>query len=235
MRYKWHTVKFKVYSIWCSSVTKSYLTPCNPMDCSKPDFPVLHYLPEYAQIHVCWMDDVIQPPHPLSLPSPPAFSLSQHQGLFQEVRSSHQVTKLLELYLQHPSFQWIFRVGFLKDGLVWFPCCSRDSQESSPVPQLESIHFLVLSLLYGPTLTSLYLTTGKPMVLTIWTFVRKIMSLLLNSLCLSQLSFQGTSFNFMAVVTVCSNFGAQEIKSARFHFFSPIYLPWSEGTLFLAF
>ena len=77
----------------------------------------------------------------------------------------------------HPSFQWIFRVVFFR-----MDCCSRDSQESSPVPQLESIYFSVLSLLYGATLTSLYLTTGKPMVVTIWTFVRKMMSLLINSL-----------------------------------------------------
>ena len=55
---------------------------CNSMDCSTPDFPVLHRLLELAQTHVHWVSDAIQPSHPLSSPSPPAFNLSQHQGLF---------------------------------------------------------------------------------------------------------------------------------------------------------
>ena len=86
-------------------------TLCNPMDCSTPGFPVLHHLPEFAQIHVYWVSDAIQPSYPLSSPSPPAFNLSHHQGLFQWVGSSHQVAKVLEL--QHQSFQWIFRTHFL--------------------------------------------------------------------------------------------------------------------------
>ena len=73
----------------CCSVTKSWLTLCNLMDCSTQGFSVLHYLPEFAQIHVHWVGDVIQPSHPLSSPSPPAFNLSQHQGLFQWVNSSY--------------------------------------------------------------------------------------------------------------------------------------------------
>ena len=84
-----------------SSVTQSCLTLCNPMDCSSPGFPVHHQLPELAQV-----GDAIQPSHPLSSPSPPAFSLFQHQGLFQWVISSHQVARF---QLQHQSFQWIFR------------------------------------------------------------------------------------------------------------------------------
>ena len=83
------------------------------MDCSMPDCPVLHYLLEFAQTHVHWVSDAIQPSHPLSSPSPPAFSLSQHQGLFQWVSSSHQVAKVLEFQLQHQSFQWIFRTDLL--------------------------------------------------------------------------------------------------------------------------
>ena len=62
-------------------------TLCNPMDCSTPGFPVLHCLPEFAQTHVHWVNDAIQPSHLLSPPSPPAFTLSQHQGLFQWVDS----------------------------------------------------------------------------------------------------------------------------------------------------
>ena len=74
----------------CCSATQSHLTLCNPMDCSMPGFPVLHHLPEFAQTHVHRIGDAIQPSHPLSSPSPPAFNLSQHQGLFQWVGSSHQ-------------------------------------------------------------------------------------------------------------------------------------------------
>ena len=74
------------------------------------------------------------------------------------------------------AFQWIFKVDFLYDWLIGSPCCPRDSEESSLAPQFESIDFLALSLLYG------YMTTGKTIVLTIWTFVRKVMSLLFNTL-----------------------------------------------------
>ena len=63
-----------------SSVTQSCLTLCDPMDCSTPGFPVHHQLPENTQTHVHWVGDAIQPSHPLSSPSPPAFSLSHHQG-----------------------------------------------------------------------------------------------------------------------------------------------------------
>ena len=72
----------QLYSCCCCSVPKLYLTLCDPMDCSTPGFPVLYHLPEFAQTHVHWVDDAIQSSHPLSSPSPPAFSLSQHQGLF---------------------------------------------------------------------------------------------------------------------------------------------------------
>ena len=70
---------------------------CDPMDCSMPDFPVLHSLPEFAQTHVHWVSDATQPSHSLSPPSPLALNLSQHQGLFQWVGSSHQVVKVLQL------------------------------------------------------------------------------------------------------------------------------------------
>ena len=82
------------------------------MDCSMPGFPVLHYLPKFAKTHVHWVSDAVQPFHPLSAPSPPAFNLSQHQGLFQWVGSSHHVAQVLELQLQHQSFHWI---------QCWFP------------------------------------------------------------------------------------------------------------------
>ena len=98
---------------------------------------------------------------------PPAFNLSQHQGLFQWVSTLHQVIKILELQLQHQPFQWVSRIDFIQDWLVWSPCSPRDSQESSPAPQFKSISFSSLSLLYGPTLTSVGLpgrSAGKESV-----------------------------------------------------------------------
>ena len=80
---------------------------------------------------------------------------SQHQCFSQWGSSSHQVAKVLELQLQHQSFQSIFRVDFLQDGLVWCPCSPRDSQEFSLAPQFKSINSLALSLLPGPTFTSI--------------------------------------------------------------------------------
>ena len=87
-----------------SSVTQSCPTICDSMNYSTPGLPVHHQLPEFTQTHVHRVGDTIQPSHSLSSPSPLAFSLSQHQGLFKRVRSLHQVAKLLELQLQHQSF-----------------------------------------------------------------------------------------------------------------------------------
>ena len=97
----------------CCSVVKLCLTLYDPMDCSTPGFLVLHYLPEFAQIRVHWISNAIQPSHTLLSPYSFAFNLSQHQGLLQWVSFSHQVSKVLELQLQHQSFQWLFRVDFL--------------------------------------------------------------------------------------------------------------------------
>ena len=80
------------------------LTLCDPMDCSTPGLPVHHRLLEFTQTHAHWVGDAIQPSHPLSSPSPLAFNLSQHQGLFKGVSSSYQVAKVLEFQLQHQSF-----------------------------------------------------------------------------------------------------------------------------------
>ena len=126
------------------------------MDCSIPGLSVHHQLPEFTQTHVHWVSDAMQPSHPLLSPFPPAFNLSQHQDLFQWISSLHQVAKVLEFQLQHQSFQWVFRIDFLYDGLVQSSCCPRDSQESSPIPQFKSINSLMLSFLYSPTLTSIH-------------------------------------------------------------------------------
>ena len=89
--------------------------------------------------YIHWIDYYIQPSHLLSPSSPPVLNLSQHQGLFQW-GSSHQVAKILEFQLQHQSFQWVFKVDFLQDWLVWSPCCPRDIQESFLTPHFKSIN-----------------------------------------------------------------------------------------------
>ena len=94
----------------CRSVAKSCLTLCNPMNRSTPSLPALHCLPKFAQIHIHWVSEDIQPSHPLSLPSPLALNLYQYQGLFQWISSSHEEAKVLKLQLQHQSFQWLFKV-----------------------------------------------------------------------------------------------------------------------------
>ena len=100
-----------------SSVAQSCPTLCDPMNHSTPGLPVYHQLPESTQTHVHRFGDAIQPSHPLSFPSPPAFNLSQNQGLCQGVSSSHQVARVLEFLLQHPSFQYSGLVSFRID---WF-------------------------------------------------------------------------------------------------------------------
>ena len=138
-----------------SSVAQSCPTLCNSMDCSTPGLHVYHQLLELAQTHVHWDSDAIQPSHPLSSPSPPIFNLPQHQGLFQWVSSSHQVAKILEFQLQHQAFQWIFRTDFFR--IDWLDLLAvQGTFKSSPTSQFKSINSLVLSFLYGPTLTSVH-------------------------------------------------------------------------------
>ena len=141
-----------------SSVAQSCPTLCNFMVCTTPGLPVHHELPEFTQTHVNWAGEAIQPSHPLSSPSPPAFNLSQHQGLFQWVSSLHQVAKVLTFQLQHQFFQLIFRTDFLSDWLAGSPCNPRHSQESSPTPQFKSINSSALSFFYSPTHIQTYFT-----------------------------------------------------------------------------
>ena len=139
---RWLTLGFTSFLLlllFSRSVMSGSLRP-HGLQHAKP--PVLHYLREFAQTHVHWVDNAIQPSHPLLVPSP-AFNLSQHQGLFNE--SAFRIRwPVLEFQLQHQSFQWIFRIDFLEDWPLWSPCSSRDSQESSPAPEFESMDSFLL-------------------------------------------------------------------------------------------
>ena len=101
-----------------SSVTQSCPTLCNPMDYSTPSLSVHHQLPEFTQTHVHCVGDAIQSPYPLLSSSPPAFSLSQHQGLFKWVSPSHQVAKYWSFsFSVSPSNEYSGLISFRMDWL----------------------------------------------------------------------------------------------------------------------
>ena len=151
-----YALPYTLYSVQFSSVAQSCPTLHDPMNLSMPGLPVHHQLPEFTQTHVHRVSGAIQPSHALSSPSPPAPNPSQHQSLFQCVNSSHEVAKVLEFQLWHHSFQTNPRADLLQNGLVGSPCNPRDSQESSPTPQLKRINSLALNLLHSSTLTSIH-------------------------------------------------------------------------------
>ena len=161
----WSSVQF-------SSVTQSCPTLCNLITCNTPGLPVHHQLPELTQTHAHWVSDAIQSSHILSTPSPPAFNLSQNQGLFKWVNSLHLVAKVLEFQLQHQSFQWIFRI----DWFISFQSKGLSRDFSNTTVQKQCLVFFMVQL------SHLYMTTGKTIALTRWTFVGKIISLLFNML-----------------------------------------------------
>ena len=152
--------------------------------------------------------DAIQPSHPLSSPSPPAPSPSQHQGLFQRVNSSHEVAKVLEFQPQHQSFQWT--PGLISFRMDWLdPPCNPGTLKSllqhhgSKASRFWHSAFFMVQLPYP------YMTTGKTIALTKQTFVSKVMSLIFNMLSRLATPFllRRKSLNFMAAVTICSDFG----------------------------
>ena len=147
------------------------------MNYSMPGFRVHHQFLELIQTHVHQVGDAIQLSHPLSSPSPPTFNLSQQQGLFKWVCSSHQVAKVLEFQLQFQHVSASVLPMNIQDrfplGLTGSPCSPRDSQESSPTPQFKSrnssaLRFFIVQLSHP------YMTTGKTIALTIWTFVGNV-------------------------------------------------------------
>ena len=188
-----HNVKGpQSHSYCCCLVTKSCLILCDLMNCSTPDLSVLHYLSDFAQTHVHWVADAIQWSHPLSCPSPPALNLSQNQGLFQWVGSSHQRAKVLKLQLQHQSFNEYS--GLISFRIDWSDLAVHGSLKG--LLQYHSLKASVLkhSIFFIAQLSHPYTTTGKTIALTRQTFVSKVMSLLLtHCLGFSWLFFPGAS------------------------------------------
>ena len=151
------------------------------MDCSTPGFPVHHQLPEFAQTHVHPVSEAIQPFHPLSSPYPPAFNLAQHQGLFQIVSYSHQVAKLSELQLPS-SEHW----GLIPLRIDWLDLLAVQEYSrvfSNTIVQKHQFFGAQLSLWSN---SHPYVSTGKTIALTRWTFAAKwCLCLFIHSLALS--------------------------------------------------
>ena len=173
-----------------SSVTWSYPTLYNPMDCSTPSFPIHHQLLELAETHIHWVSDAIQPSHPLSSPFPPSFNISQHQGLFKWVSSSHQLARYWNFSFSiSPSNEYSglisLRMGWLDLLAVYGTLKSLLQHHSSKASILQCSAFFIVQLSHP------CMTTGKTIALTRWTFVSKVMSLLFNKLSRLVIDNQG--------------------------------------------
>ena len=151
------------------------------MDCNMPGCPVLCQLLEFAQTHVHWVGDVIQPSHTLSSPSRPTINLSQHQGLFQWVGSSHQVAKVLELHFSiSPSNEYSGLVSF---RIGWFDLFAVQGTLKSLLQHHNwKLSILQHSAFHMVQLSHLHMITGKTIALTIVNFVSKAISLVFNML-----------------------------------------------------
>ena len=137
-----------------SSVAQSYPTLCDPTDCNTPGFPVYHQLLEFTQTHVHWVGDAIQPPHPLSSPSPPTFNLSQHQGLFQWVSSSHQVAKASGVSASASVLPMNIQDWFPLRWTGWISLQFKGLSRVFSNTTVQKHNSSVLSFLYDPTLIS---------------------------------------------------------------------------------
>ena len=157
------------------------------MDCSMPGLPVHHQLREFTQTHVHRARDAIQPSHPLLALSSPAFNLSQHQGLFKWVRSSHQVAKVFGSFSFNisPSNEHSGVISFRMDWLNLLAGTLKSllQHHSSKASILRRSAFFIVQLSHP------YVTIGKIRALTRWTFVGKVMSLFFNMLSTLVITF----------------------------------------------
>ena len=152
-----------ISSVSSVQFSRSVVSDCDPMNCSTPDLPVHHQLPEFTQTHVHRVGDAIQPSYPLSSPSPPAPNPSQHQSfpmsqLFVWGGQSTGVSALASFLPMNtrgwsPS-EWTGWISLQSKGLS--RVFSKKKKESSPTPQFKSINSSALSLLHSPTLTSIH-------------------------------------------------------------------------------
>ena len=169
-----------------SSVAQLCLTSCYHMDFSTPGFPVPYQLPELAQTHVHRVSDAIQPSHPLPSPSPPALNLSHYQGLFKRASSSHQVSQSIAKYCSFscsicPSNEYSGLISFRMDWLDLLAVQGTLKSLLQHHSSEESI--LQLSAFFIVQLSHPYVTTGKPIALTIGTSVSKVIFIVPHHKC----------------------------------------------------
>ena len=209
---------FIIEIICYCSIIQLCLTLCDAMVCSTPCLPISHHLPELAQVHVYCISNAIQPSHPLMPSSPSALNLSQHQGLFQgvvwsfsfSISPSGEYSGLISLKIDQfdlPAVQGTLR-----------------SLESYPAPQFEGINSLVFCLFYGPAVTMVcdhwedhsidYLDLCWQSNVSDFQHIGKVCH-----------CFPAMKHNFMAAVTVCSDFGAHKEEICYYFHLFPLYLP----------
>ena len=171
----------------CSCSVAQQCPPiCDPMDCSPPGFPVLHYLLEFAQTHANRVSDATHPPHPLSCPSPPAFNLSHHQVFSNELALRIRWPKYWSFSFS-PSNKYSMLISFRIDffDLLAVPGTLKSLlQDHSLKASIARCSAFFMVQLSHP-----YMTTRKTMALTGWTFVGEMMSLLFNMLSLFAIAF----------------------------------------------
>ena len=215
-----------------SSLTQSCPTLCDPMDCSMPGFPVHHQLLELTQTHVHRVNDAIQSSHLLSSPSPPSFNLSQNRGVFQWVPYSHQVANYWSFSFSiSPSNEYSGQISFRMDWLDLFAVQEilkiLLQHHSSKTSILHHSAFFIVQLSHP------YMTTGETIALIRWTFVGKVMSLLLNMLSMLVITFLPRSKCLLISWLQSPSAVILEppkIKSDTVSTVFPIYFPWSDGT-----
>ena len=224
--YLWSWISFSSQHCCCCSDPQSCLTLCDPKDCSKPGFPILYHLPKLAQTHVHWVSDAIQPFHPLSSPSSPAFNLSPALGSFLMSRlfpSGGQSIGPSALASVFPmNIQDWFPLEFT--GLISLQAKGLSRVFSNTTVQKHQ--FFRCSVFFMVQLSHPYMITGK----TIWTFISKVLSLLFNTLSRFVIAFLPRSEHLLISWLQSPSAVILEPKKIVCHCFHcfPIYLPWSD-------
>ena len=189
----------------------SCLTRCNPVNCSMPGLSVLHYIPEFAQTHVHWISDAIQPSHCLS----PLLILP---SIFPSIRVFSNESDLHITWPKYCSFNFSISPSNEYPGLIsfrihWFDLLAVQGTLKSLLQHHSSkASILQCSASFMIQLSHPYMTTGKIIAFTLWAFVIKLRSLLFNILFVLTFLPRRKCLNFMAAVTIRSDLGAQENK-----------------------
>ena len=212
-----------------SSITQSCPTLWDTMDCSMPGLPVHHQPLEFTQTHIHWVSDAIQPSHPLLFHSPPAFKLSQHQGLFNKLVHHIRWPKYWSFSFSiSPSNEYSGLISFKMEYLdllaVQGTCLKSLLQHhSSEASVLQCSAFFIVQPSHP------YMTTGKTIALTWQTIVGKVMSLLFNMLCRLLITFLPRSKHLLISWLLSPSAVILEPPKIVSHCFS-IYLTWRDGT-----